>query len=101
MEHARPFYGKRYRRVIKDKSVPTTKSKVEKEIEDNFSIPWQIYRVATHKLGGLHLIGEFSTCRTLKDLYDMLEVIDVYDTLQEEAKKAAETEAEVKKRLTR
>lgn len=66
---------------------------MEKQVEENFSQPWQIYRVATHKLGGLHLISEFNTCRTLKDLYDMLEVIDVYDSFQEEARKAAESEA--------
>ncbi|QDP50322.1 MAG: hypothetical protein Tp178MES00d2C33159851_112 [Prokaryotic dsDNA virus sp.] len=89
MEHARPFYGKRYRRGIKQSSVPAVKSKVEKEVEEHFSQPWQIYRVATHKLGGLHLISEFNTCRTLKDLYDMLEIIDVYDSFQEEAHKAA------------
>lgn len=81
--------------------MPPTKSKAEKEIEENFSLPWQIYRVATHKLGGLHLIGEFSTHRTLKDLYDMLEVIDVYDTLQEDARKAAEAEAKAKQRLNK
>jgi hypothetical protein len=92
VEHARPFYGKRYRRGIKE-SVSPIKTKVEKDVEEQFSQPWQIYRVATHKLGGLHLVSEFNTCRTLKDLYDMLEIIDVYDSLQEEARKAAEQEA--------
>jgi len=73
------------------------KSAVEKQIEEEFSLPWQIYRVATHELGGLHLIKEMKTKYTVSDLYDMLEMLDAHDALKKIAYEKAEAEAAAKR----
>lgn len=71
---------------------------MEKDLEEKFSLPWQIYRVATHELGGLHLVKEMKTKYTISDLYDMLEMLDVHDTLKKLAYEKAEAEAAAKQK---
>lgn len=71
-------------------------SQLEKDIQDKFSQRWEIYRVATHELGGLHLIKEMRTTYSTKDLYDMLEVLDVHDSLKKAAYDKAQAEAKQK-----
>lgn len=44
-----------------------------------------------HEKGGLHLIAEMDTKYSIKQLYDMLEQLDVYDAM----KKAAHDKAAV------
>ena len=81
MEFWRCFYGERYRGIAQADSVPPP-SKIEKEISEKFNQRWEIYRVATHELGGLHLIADMRTRYTLRDLYNMLEVLDVHDSMK-------------------
>jgi hypothetical protein len=52
------------------------------QIEKEFSLPWEFYRVATHELGGIHLIAEMETKYSTRQLYDMLETLDTYDTIK-------------------
>lgn len=54
-------------------------------MEEKFSQPWEIYRVSTHKLGGLHLVADMSTKYSTSQLFDFLEVLDVYDAIAKEA----------------
>lgn len=58
---------------------------MEREIQEKFSQRWEIYRVATHPLGGLHFVPLMSTTYSTKNLFDMLENLDVYDTFQKMA----------------
>ena len=53
----------------------------------------EIFRVATHELGGLHLIADMETKYSTKQLYDMLEIIEVHDTLKKLAHERALAEA--------
>lgn len=62
---------------------------MKQDIEDNFSQPWEIYRVGTHKLGGLHLVADMSTKYSTAQLFDFLEVLDVYDAVAKEAAEEA------------
>jgi hypothetical protein len=48
-----------------------------------------LYRVATHELGGIHLLSDMRTKYTISDLYDMIEVMDAHDTYKESARKRA------------
>lgn len=41
--------------------------------------------MGTHKLGGLHLVAEMSTKYSTAQLFDFLEVLDVYDAVAKEA----------------
>lgn len=52
---------------------------------EEFSQKWEIYRVATHELGGLHLIADMDTKYSIKQLYNMLEVLDVHDSIKKAA----------------
>lgn len=49
--------------------------------------------MATHELGGIHLIRDMKCIYTTKDLYDMLETLDVHDTLKKIAFDKAKAEA--------
>ncbi|MGL5012997.1 MAG: hypothetical protein ACRC6V_01745 [Bacteroidales bacterium] len=62
---------------------------MEKKIQDDFSQSWEIFRVATHEKGGLHLIADMDTKYSLKQLYDMIEVLDVYDSMKQAAQDKA------------
>lgn len=65
----------------------------EKEIYDKFSQRWELFRIATHEMGGLHLLSEMEWKYSTRQLYDMLEVIDVHDSLKEIALKKEEQES--------
>lgn len=41
--------------------------------------------MVTHELGGLHLLPLFSTSISVKQLFDILEIIEVHDALKEQA----------------
>lgn len=56
---------------------------------EEFSQKWEIYRVATHELGGLHLIADMDTKYSIGQLFNMLEILDVHDSI----KKAAHDQA--------
>ena len=71
-------------------------SKEEKQIQDEFSQDWKIYRVVTHELGGLHMLPLFDTSYSTKQLYDMLEQLDVYDAIKKIAHDRAKAEANKK-----
>ena len=63
-----------------------SRTKLEQEIDKSFSQPWQIYRIAMHEKGGLDIAADMSWKYSTKQLYQMLEVLDVYDALKEQAK---------------
>jgi len=58
---------------------------LEKQIEDKFSQSWQVYRIAMHEKGSLELAAEMGWKYSTKQLYDMLELLDVHDALQQQA----------------
>lgn len=60
-------------------------SPLEKEIDKTFSQSWQVYRIAIHEKGGLELAAEMSWKYSTKQLYNMLEQLDVYDSLKKQA----------------
>ena len=66
-----------------DKSVSGNagQTSLEKEIDRTFSQPWQIYRIAMHEKGGLDIAADMSWKYNTKQLYQMLELLDVYDSL--------------------
>jgi hypothetical protein len=62
-------------------------------VAEEFSQKWEIYRIATHPLGGLHLIADMDNKYSIGQLYNMLEVLEVHDSLKKAAhdKAIAET----------
>lgn len=58
---------------------------LEQEIDEKFSQSWQVYRIAMHEKGGLELAVEMSWKYSLKQLYDLLELLDVHDALTQQA----------------
>ena len=69
---------------------------MEKQIEEQFSQDWAIYRVVTHELGGLHMLPLFESTYSTKQLYDLLEVCDVHDSIKKMAYDKAKSEANKK-----
>lgn len=67
---------------VSGKAAPT---QLEKEIDSKFSQSWQVYRIAMHDKGSLELAAEMSWKYSTKSLYDMLELLDVHDSLQQQA----------------
>lgn len=61
------------------------KSRIDKEIDEKFSQPWQIYRIAMHDKGGLDIAADMTWKYSTKALYNMLEQLDVYDSLKKQA----------------
>lgn len=56
-------------------------------MQDKFSGSWYIYRIATHEKGGFDLASKFMTDKLSgRTLFNMLEMLDVYDALKEEAR---------------
>ena len=49
---------------------------------EEFSQKWEIYRIATHPLGGLHLIADMDNKYSIGQLYNMLEILDVHDSIK-------------------
>lgn len=72
-------------------------SGLEKEISDKFSQRWEIYRVATHEKGGMELALAMSTKYSTKQLFDILEFLDVHDSLKKLAQDKADLAAKNKK----
>lgn len=56
-----------------------------------------MYRVCTHELGGLWMLPLFETAYSTKQLYDLLEMCDVNDTLKKMAYEKAQADAKQKK----
>lgn len=54
-----------------------------------------MYRVATHELGNINFIKDVDMC-SLKQLYDILEVLDVHDALKKAAYDKAVADAKQK-----
>lgn len=52
--------------------------------------------MATHELGGLHLIAEMDYKYSTKQLYDMIEILDVHDAQKKLAYDRAASEAKNK-----
>ena len=78
------FFGRtRYRRKVKPSVAPAG---LEKEVQETFSGSWQIYRIAFHEKGGLDIASEFlADKKSGRVLFDLLEYLDVYDALKEQA----------------
>lgn len=68
----------------------------EKQIQEEFSQRWEVYRIVTHELGGLHLLPLFDTTYSTKQLYDLLEVCDVHDAIKKTAYEKAKAESNKK-----
>ena len=66
---------------------------VEKEIQEQFSQRWELFRIATHELGGVPLLAEMEYKYSTRQLYDMLEVLDTHDALKKIAYEKAAAEA--------
>ena len=41
--------------------------------------------MATHELGGLHMVADMQTKYSAKQLFDMLEILDVHDSIKKAA----------------
>ena len=67
-------------------------SSLERQVQKDFSQRWEIYRVATHELGGIHLVAEMEYKYSTRQLMDMLEVLDVHDALKDNAYKKMQAE---------
>lgn len=52
-----------------------------------------MFRVATHELGGIHLLAEMEWKYSTKQLFDMLEVMDTHDAYKKIAYDNALAEA--------
>lgn len=66
---------------------------IEKEIQEQFSQRWELFRIATHELGGVHLLAEMEYKYSTRQLYDILEVLDTHDALKKIAHEKAVAEA--------
>lgn len=56
---------------------------------EDFSQPWEVYIICTHKTK-LATKHELDTVYSLSDIYDFLEMIDVYNALEKDAHDRAE-----------
>ena len=65
-------------------------------MREQFSQRWEVYRIVCHELGGLHLLPLFETTYSTKQLYDLLEVCEVHDTIKKMAYDKAKQEANKK-----
>lgn len=72
---------------VSGKAPPT---QLEKEIDKNFSQPWNIYRIAMHEKGGLELASEMDWKYSTRQMLKLLELLDVHDSLLQQAKNKAE-----------
>jgi hypothetical protein len=59
-------------------------SKEEQQIQDEFSQDWLVYKVVTHETKQCQL-WELDRYLTIKDLYKMAEICDVYDAARKMA----------------
>lgn len=71
------------------KAPPT---KLEKEIDSTFSQHWSIYRIAMHEKGGLDLAAEMEWKYSTRQMLKLLELLDVYDSLNQQAINKARAE---------
>lgn len=62
---------------------------LDKEIERTFSQHWSIYRIAMHEKGGLELAAEMDWKYSTRQLLRFLELLDVYDSLDKQARDKA------------
>lgn len=79
-----------------DKAPRVSSNREFKRIEKDFSQDWEIYTVVTSKLR-LATLHDLQTVYTCEDLYDMLEIIDVNTSIQEEQYKEQEKKLQQKK----
>lgn len=72
--------------AVSGKAPPTP---LEKEIDRTFSQSWSVYRIAMHEKGGLELAAEMEWKYSTRQLLKMIEVLDVYDSLDKQARDKA------------
>lgn len=72
-------------------------SGLEKEISDKFSQRWEVYRIATHEKGGIEMALDMSWKYSTKQLFEILEILDVYDALKKMAHEKALVESKTRK----
>lgn len=61
-------------------------TKIEQDVQKLFSGKWEYYRIAMHDKGGLALASDYMSDRySIRTLFDTLEMLDVYDSLKEQA----------------
>lgn len=72
---------------VSGKAPPT---QLEKDIDKTFSQHWSIYRIAMHEKGGLELASEMNWKYSTRQMLKLLELLDVHDSLLQQAKNKAE-----------
>lgn len=77
-------------------NVVSNKTRLEIEIDKTFSQHWSLYRIAMHEKGGLELAAEMDWKYSTRQLLKMLEMLDVYDSIKQQA--IEKDKAERKKR---
>lgn len=68
-------------------------SAAEKQIKDEFSQDWAVYRLVTHETQPCKL-WELSSCITYTQMLDMLEICETYDAINKVAKDKAKAQAD-------
>lgn len=71
------------------KAPPTN---LEKEIDSKFSQSWSIYRIAMHEKGGLEMAAEMEWKYSTRQMLKLIELLDVYDSLNQQAINKAKAE---------
>lgn len=71
------------------KAPPTN---LEKDIDKTFSQSWSIYRIAMHEKGGLELAAEMEWKYSTRQMLKLIEMLDVYDSLNQQAINKAKAE---------
>lgn len=67
-------------------------SSLDKEVQDNFSGSWYVFRIATHEKGSLEMAADFMSDRySVRTLFNTIEMLDVYDSFKEQAAAIAKT----------
>lgn len=65
---------------------------LEKEIDKTFSQHWSIYRIAMHEKGGLEMAAEMDWKYSTRQMLKLIELLDVHDSLLQQAKNKAQAE---------
>jgi hypothetical protein len=58
---------------------------LDQEIDKTFSQHWSIYRIAMHEKGGLELASEMEWKYSTRQMLKLIEMLDVYDSLHQQA----------------
>lgn len=57
-------------------------------MQEKFSGSWLIFRVSTHEKGGMQLAADLLSDKySIRTLHNILEMLDVYDAMKDQANK--------------